>query len=434
MTLNTMPRKYNSGKISPSILIGGVTVLLVVIISCLWFVPLSKVSYTASILSGGESVFNENTKKVEEIIKIPSHVSTPDAVKAIYMTACVGGTPSLRNKLIALFQDTELNSLVLDLKDYTGTISYSSTGVDAPSNGKGCRILDLPDFISELHSKGIYVIARITVFQDPLYASTHPALAVQSLSKPDGIWRDKNQLAYIDPGATEYWDYIVAIAKEAYAIGFDEINFDYIRFPSDGNLADAKYAHSMGRPKREVLRDFFSYLDSQLASTTVPISADLFGLTTSSYDDLGIGQVIEVAFPYFDYIAPMVYPSHFAKGYMGMEKPATQPYAVIHASMSAAVKRALIASTSPQKLRPWIQDFDLGADYTPEMVRAQLQATYDVGLTSWMIWNASNVYQKSALLGKDVIDNVAIIKPLVPFQTLASSTPVAELSTSTKVH
>jgi hypothetical protein len=132
------------------------------------------------------------------------------------------------------------------------------------------------------------------------------------------------------------------------------------------------------------------------------MSADLFGLTTSVTDDLGIGQVLEDAFPYFDYIAPMVYPSHFASGFNGFDKPATKPYEVILISMKKAVERANLASTSPYKLRPWLQDFNLGAKYTPEMVRDQIRATYDSGLNSWMLWNAGSSYQRSALLLKDV--------------------------------
>jgi len=384
----------------------GIRVIVVVssvtlILAIAWFVPEDHMSYFSG---SATSAVVESASTTPEVVFVPTHIETPEAVKAVYMTACIGGTPSLRTKMLSLFDGTELNSLVLDLKDYTGTISYSSTKVAVPAGGRGCRIADLPEFITELHSRGIYVIARITVFQDPLYASHKPKLAVQSISNPSSVWRDKNKLAYIDPGASEYWDYIVSIGKEAYEIGFDELNFDYIRFPSDGNLSDTSYSHSIGRKKREVLRDFFAYLDLTLASTSVPLSADLFGLTTSAYDDLGIGQVLEDALPYFDYIAPMVYPSHYSKGFNGMANPAEHPYEVIKSSMDHAVRRAVLASTTPLKLRPWLQDFNLGAIYTPAMVRAQMQATYDAGLTSWMLWNASNRYQTEALAEKGVID------------------------------
>ncbi|MEK9201846.1 MAG: putative glycoside hydrolase, partial [Patescibacteria group bacterium] len=132
-----------------------------------------------------------------------------------------------------------------------------------------------------------------------------------------------------------------------------------------------------------------------LAGTGVVISADLFGMTTTNTDDLNIGQVLERTLPYFDYIAPMVYPSHYPKTFLGFSNPAEKPYEVIKYSLDSAVTRA---STTPQKIRPWLQDFDLGAVYTKEMVRAQIQATYDAGLTSWMLWDAANTYTRGALL------------------------------------
>ena len=205
-------------------------------------------------------------------------------------------------------------------------------------------------------------------------------------------------MAYIDPGARPYWDYVVDMAKESYAIGFDEVNFDYIRFPSDGNLDDMLYMRTASTSKAEVLKGFFSYLHSALASTSIVTSADLFGLTTSAEGDMGIGQILENTLPYFDYIAPMVYPSHFASGFQDFAKPAEHPYEVVNYSMLRAVERTIQASTTPFKLRPWIQAFDLGAVYTPDMVRAQMKATYDAGLDSWMIWNASSSYKKDYLL------------------------------------
>lgn len=334
----------------------------------------------------------------------PSHVNTPDSVKAVYMTACTASMPSLRTKVLDNLKDTEINAIVIDIKDYTGTISYLQSLYTNVSKSSGCRISDLPTFLAELHGKDIYVIARITVFQDPFYARNHPDLAVRSYSDPDGLWKDKNGLAYIDPSAEPYWDYIVNIAKESYNIGFDEINFDYIRFPSDGVLSDAKYTWSEGMRKNDALRKFFLYLREQLYPLNITMSADLFGLTTTVTDDLGIGQVLEDALPYFDYVSPMVYPSHFASGFNGYASPATRPYDVVFSAMTKAVMRANLASTSPRKLRPWLQDFNLGAKYTPEMVRAQIQATYDSGLNSWMLWNAGSSYQNSALEKKTTSD------------------------------
>ena len=342
------------------------------------------------------------------------HKQTPLAVKAIYMTGCIASEKRLRDKVLAVIRGTEINSIVVDYKDYTGTISYASTTLQDPQlAGKGCRITDLPEFIAELHGLGLYTIGRITTFQDPLYASQHIDVAIQSKSHPGMTWKDTHGLAYIYPGARAYWDYVIAMGREAYDIGFDEINFDYIRFPSDGVLSDMLIPHTASSTKASILKQFFIYLHDNLdpspvtqgtsttvrSNTHIVTSADLFGLTTSALDDMGIGQILENTFPYFDYVAPMVYPSHFAKGFNGFAEPAKHPYEVVLSSMSRAVERVVTASTSPLKLRTWIQAFDLGTVYTPDMVRAQMKATYDSGLTSWMIWNAASVYKKDYLLG-----------------------------------
>ena len=147
--------------------------------------------------------------------------------------------------------------------------------------------------------------------------------------------------------------------------------------------------------KSGVLRGFFSYLTGELRKENITTSADLFGMTTTNTDDLNIGQVLEDALSSFDFVAPMVYPSHYPLTFIGIQNPATKPYEVVKYSMDAAMKRA---STTPWKLRPWLQDFSLGAVYTPDMVRAQIQATYDSGFGSWMLWDAANTYTREALL------------------------------------
>lgn len=355
----------------------------------LQFLPSSRIAYLEQMAAASKS---------EKGLPIAvSHIGTPDSVKGIYMTACTASVPKLRDRLLDMMSGTEINSLVIDIKDYTGTLAYNSPAVRAPK-GPGCRINDLPQFIAELHAKGIYAIARVTVFQDPAYAESHPDLAVKSFSRPGQPWKDKNGLAYIDPNFPSYWEYIVSIAKDAHAAGFDEINFDYIRFPSDGDMTDARFATPSGVSKSEAMKDFFAFLSAELGPAGIVISADIFGQTTVNRDDLGIGQILEDALPYFDFVAPMVYPSHFIKGFMGYPNPAEKPYEVIKATMVMAVERTVTASSSIDKLRPWLQAFDLGADYTPEMVRAQIQGVYDAGLTSWMLWDASNHYKKEEFI------------------------------------
>ena len=191
---------------------------------------------------------------------------------------------------------------------------------------------------------------------------------------------------------------MVKIAKAAERVGFDELNFDYIRFPSDGNMSDIVFPLSHKRNKQEVLEDFFKNLRSDLSDVGIPMSADLFGMTMTNKDDLNIGQVLERTAPYFDYISPMVYPSHSPAGFHNFKNPADHPYEVVHIAMTSGAERMRAATSSPLKLRPWLQDFDLGAKYDATKVRAQIQATYDAGLTSWMIWDPKNKYTRGAYL------------------------------------
>lgn len=344
-----------------------------------------------------------------------THVETPEPVMGIYMSQCVVGTPSFRDSLLTFIDESKLNSVVIDIKDYTGKIAFPSDNpVLADSVSDECGARDMRDFIQRLHDKGVYVIGRITVFQDPYYTKKHPEAAVQSIGiRPGEPWRDHKGLSFIDVSHRPYWDYVVELSRVAYEeYGFDELNYDYVRYPSDGPMSDAKFVNPN---KSEALETFFAYLHKHVEPTGVVMSADLFGYAAVLTDDLGIGQQLERALPYFDYIMPMVYPSHYNKGFAGLQNPNSDPYKVVYQSMIESVRRttatsttvrtltgAAIASTTPQlytkqsfasgKMRPWLQDFDYGKDYTPADIEAQIRATNDAGLTSWVFWDAGNKY------------------------------------------
>lgn len=367
------------------------------------------------------STIATSTSQKKESGFVATHVPTPAAVKAIYMTSCVAGTKNLRNGLAKLIDETELNAIVIDIKDFSGALSFIPKDPALKDFlSTSCYAPDMAVFVDSLHKKGIYVIGRITVFQDPFLAKRRPDLAVKK--KSDGtMWKDYKGISFTDPGAKEVWEHTIAIAKESYDIGFDELNFDYVRFPSDGPMSDIDFTWSGTRPKSDVLETFFAYLSRELKPTGAVLSADLFGMTTTNTDDLNIGQVLEKTLPYFDYVSPMVYPSHYPKNFMGFANPAAKPYEVVKFSMDTAVKRTVATTTvialfgeqpiststkpfiykkpvfSQLKLRPWLQDFNLGATYTAEMVDKQIQATYDAGLDSWLLWNASNRYTAAAL-------------------------------------
>lgn len=406
------------------------------------------ISYDATALSdkvyenlGSKEDENGTDKEILDSREKVGHTPLPEQVKAIYMTACVVGTPSFRKKLVDLIDETEVNSVIIDVKDFSGTISFSPQGDEwSPAwQAAKCGAGDMREFLAELHEKGVYTIARITVFQDPFYTSKRPDLAVK---KSDGVsvWKDHKGLSFIDVGAREYWDHLIELSRETYNIGFDELNFDYVRYPSDGPMTDISFIHSKTYPndddKQANLEEFFRYLKEKLSDpelyadynhvghgreTAVPwTSADLFGMTTTNYDDLSIGQVQARTAPYFDFIAPMVYPSHYPDSFLGLGDPNKYPYKVVNYAMQTGVDRMTsttttmmgfqherIGTTTPavykkqaytaDKFRTWIQDFDYGGDYDVEEVKAQIKASYDAGVKSWMIWAPSNIYTRGAL-------------------------------------
>ena len=256
-----------------------------------------------------------------------THIDTPKPLKAIYMSSWVAGTPSLRKKLVKLIEETELNAVIIDIKDDTGKISFKVEDEYLQKIGSSVnRIPDIVEFIDLLHLKNIYVIGRLSVFQDPYMAHKYPELAVKRKSD-GGVWRDRKGISWLDAGAEDVWKYVVAIARESYNKGFDEINFDYIRFPSDGNTIDISYPFSNEKikadlvlGKAEILRSFFMFVKESFLNEKIVLSADFFGMTTTNSDDLSIGQILEYALPYFDFVSPMVYPSHYPNNFNGVFK------------------------------------------------------------------------------------------------------------------
>lgn len=335
----------------------------------------------------------EEIKEGESLVSF--HQKTPETVRALYMSAWTASSIKDREKLLKTIESSNsINAIVLDIKDATGRVSFlvddpivANTG--SPEN----KISDIREFIQQLHEKNIYVIGRISVFQDPYLTKKYPEWAIQSISKKSP-WKDKKGLSFLDPTQDVVHTYIIALARASYEIGFDEINFDYIRFPSDGNMQDIQYPENSGT-RSEILERFFKKLHSEMTIDQIPTSADLFGLTTEATDDMGIGQVLEKVLPYFDFIAPMIYPSHYGKGYQGFSNPAEHPYAVVKSAMQQGIARAANMELSPSKFRPWIQDFDMGASYGTTEILDQIKALEELDIQSFMIWDPANRYTQN---------------------------------------
>jgi len=329
-----------------------------------------------------------NDSAVSEIVYVPPEkLSTPpEIVKSVYMTSYSATSKKYLNYLENFFNNTEINAAVVDVK--------------------GGAIKDVDSLVRFFHEKNIYAIARIVVFQDSQYAKLRPDLAIYN-KEGEGLWKDNKGLTWMDPASKEVWNYNVSLAKNAFYHGFDEVNFDYIRFPSDGDTKNMDYpVFDEKNSKRSVIREFFQYLRTELAGEK--ISVDLFGQTTVNKDDMGVGQMLEDAFEFFDYVCPMIYPSHYADGFIGFQNPAEHPYEVVKYSLNNALARERILLGRPEaplakaaQIRPWLQDFNMGADYTAELVKQEITATQDSlenNFKGFMLWNPSNIYTQEAVL------------------------------------
>lgn len=319
-------------------------------------------------------------------------------VKGLYLTAYSAGNEKKIDQIIELINATELNAVVIDIKDYSGKILYDSNALLVNElKTEDNRIGDVPALIQKLHAQGIYVIARQTVFQDPILAEKKPEWAIHN--KNGGVWRDHKGLAWVDPTEEAVWRYNIAIAKEAVRLGFDEINFDYVRFPSDGNMSTVVYTNGE-RSRNEVMSSFFSFLDHELKDEPAWISLDFFGFVMERYDGMSIGQRLEDAMDKVDYISPMMYPSHYPSGYVGLANPAAYPALVIEHGIEKGLP--YFASSTRTELRPWLQAFNLGAVYDDEKIRSQIDVVEEHTEAGWLLWNAANRYSEAGLLGAEV--------------------------------
>ena len=324
----------------------------------------------------------------------------PEKVNALYATVWSASSTSKIDYLLSLIKETEANALVIDIKDFSGNIAYKTGDPEITKYGTESPIIkDVSALVDKLHSENVYAIARVVVFQDPALAKSRPDLAIKN-AKTGAVWLDNKKLSWVDPASEEVWKYNERVAQNAFAKGFDEVNFDYIRFPSDGPLPDMSFPFYGGeKTKRETMKDFFIHLREALKGEV--ISADLFGLVTSASDDMGIGQYLEDAYGNFDFLCPMVYPSHFASGFIGYKNPAAYPYEVVKYSGEQAGRRlsALVpeGESLKTKLRPWLQDFNLGATYGENEIKLQIKAVSETSDAGWMIWDPKNNYTKKGL-------------------------------------
>ena len=323
----------------------------------------------------------------------------PQHVRGIYVNAWAAGSRGRMEEMIRIARETEVNALVIDIKDATGYLSHPSDLPLAKEIGANeqIRIADLPGLLDRLEAEGIYPIARIVIVKDPLLIAARPELAIQDVN--GGVWVDSKEIVWLNPYEPEVWRYHVDLAREVAEMGFPEIQWDYVRFPDADadDIARAYYRGSRGRDRPEAIRGFLRYARGRLGDLPVRSTADVFGVTTSAQRDVGIGQLWEQFIDVVDVALPMVYPSHYWRGSFGIEDPNGKPYEIVHRAVSDAVRRSA-AVVGAGSTRPWLQDFTLGEPvYTASEVRAQIQATYDAGVYEWILWNPGSRYTEDAL-------------------------------------
>ncbi|MDR3510626.1 MAG: putative glycoside hydrolase [Caulobacteraceae bacterium] len=317
---------------------------------------------------------------------------TPFTPKALYLTVYGVGSKTLRGGAMALIHSGSANALVIDLKGDRGIVPYPSKVALTASPGarRVTTISDLPALVAQLHASGVYLIARIVVFKDEPLAAARPDLAVK---RADGrLFRDREHLAWTDPFQPEVQAYNIDLAIEAAQAGFDEIQFDYLRFPdSSAKLRLAKPSNIKNRTA--AIAGFLAAARQRLRPYNVYLGADIFGYVCWNQDDTGIGQRLEELMPNVDYLSPMLYPSGFRFGIPGVRNPVANSYTIVRDSLGQARMRL---NVSPKRFRPWLQAFrDYAFDrrvFAAQEVADQIRAAADFGSDGWMLWNAGNTY------------------------------------------
>jgi hypothetical protein len=375
-----------------------------------WPILLSLIIFFVSIFTHGlldldrlnsermTAIYSVKTPRFKPILR----VRLPEEVRGIYWTVWTAAS-SRGDELIDYINDYNLNTVVIDLKMDNGALAFLPLNQSLSNYTMvNPAIADLSGLLERLGELRIYRIARVAVMRDDTYALQNPAVAVKYSS--GNLWQDNTGSYWLDPAADEVADYAVDLGKEAWLQGFDEIQYDYVRFPSDGVLSSIVYpVYTKQESKQSVMQDFFAKVGGIMLAAKIPVSFDVFGMTFINNSDYGIGQRLVDVYPYTDFVSPMVYPSHYADNFKGFANPAEHPYEIVYLSLEDGVDQlveefGVTQTEARKKIRPWLQDFDIGAIYTSDLIEAQIKAARDSSASGWLLWNARNVYEPSDYL------------------------------------
>ena len=322
----------------------------------------------------------------------PFHAPLPEEIRGVHVTGPLMSLPGKFKQYLAL-RSYGLNTVEVDVKDETGDVAFvKGAPAIAARDGAAKAYYDPQAVARQAHAAGVYLIGRLVSFEDPVTAVAHPELAIHKAN--GSIWRTNGGLAWLNPYSRAAWRYDVDVAVAAAKAGFDEIQFDYVRFPSDGDISLIRYPGKHRQPMQKTIAAFLRYAASRLHPLGVRVSADVFGL--SATHDLGIGQHPTQIGNVVDAIYPMTYPSHYRSGEYNLDNPDDAPGTTVMYSLrdfrtQLAGRRALLV--------PWLQDFSLGRTYTPGDVAAQIASARAANTGGFMLWNATGLYTREALRG-----------------------------------
>jgi len=348
----------------------------------------------------------ENLSRTSQLV-LEGEIDQTGFIKGFYLSYPSMGSADFMARAYELIEETELNAVVLDFKGDDGLLSFPTQVALASEIGAGRSpvVRNPAEFLGWFKQRNVYLIARIVVFKDDKLANAYPSWAITDTAT-GGVWHDQEGKGWLDPNRKAVWDYATALALEAAALGFDEIQFDYIRFPTDGNVQQARYALPNTYENRvAAISGVLQQASSALRPLGVKIGADVFGYIPWSSNDLGIGQHLETIAPYVDVLAPMIYPSTFAAGLPGEDSKyrtaVAYPYAIVSKTTERSLRRA--RETNPRiEVRPWLQDFrDYTFDlrtFTPAEIRLQIEGARDAGARGWLLWDPSVRYTRAALV------------------------------------
>jgi hypothetical protein len=349
--------------------------------------PTPRADSAAGAVASSDVANQESAPRIDVDKEFP-------VVRALYVNRFAAQSTKRMRQLIQIADETEINALVIDMKDEFGLNFKTSNAEWARNAGTSGTVRDLRGLLDTLRAHKILPIARLVVFKDSVTARVHPEWTIRR--QDNSIWRDKKGLAWVNPYHKELWNYNIGLGEELAKMGFGEIQFDYIRFPEPyPSLPKQVFPGSEGTSKPDVLAAFLKEANARYDKLGVRTTADIFGLVTTVGGPLEVGQWWEKISPVVDVVLPMVYPSHYPRGDLGLAVPNAEPYKVINIAISRARQRdQKLGITTREHIRPWLQAFTLGKPpYGPAEIEAQKRGTYDSGYDGWVLWSPGSKYE-----------------------------------------